>query len=82
MMSTTPEHAAQRLLDLLDDERSADVTGVAIDLLDSLFGTPRSLGTQMAVRSLVGVLDPSTVEAVCTTFTARLLANLQETGRL
>ncbi len=79
-MSTTTEHTAQGLCALLDDARSAKVTRVAIDLLDSLFGTPRSLGTQMAVRALTGVLDPATVQATCTTFIAQVLAALEEMG--
>lgn len=74
LMSTTPEHVAQRLADLLDDDRSSEATRGGMGLLDLLFGTPRSLGTQMAVRALAGVLDPSTVEAICTTFVARVHA--------
>lgn len=77
-MSTTPQRMAQRFVDLLDDERAADATQVAIDRVDPLFGTPGSLGTQMAVRALGGVLEPTTVEATCTTFIAQLLATLDE----
>ncbi len=80
LMSTAPEHVAQRFADLLDDDRSSEAARVGIGLLDALFGTPRSLGTQMAVRALAGVLDPLTVEAVCPTFAARVLAALKETG--
>jgi hypothetical protein len=69
---------AQRLVELLNDERSSDTARVAIDRVDPLFGTPGSLGTQMAVRALGGVLDPATVEATCTTFVAQLLATLSE----
>ncbi len=77
-MSTTTDRTAQGLCVLLDDSRSAEVTRIAIDLLESLFGTPRSLGTQMAVRALTGVLDPTTVHATCTTFVARVLEALEE----
>jgi len=79
-MSTTPQRVGQRLIDLLDDERSGDATRAGIDGVDALFGTPASLGTQMAVRALGGVLEPATVEATCTTFVAQLLATLDETG--
>lgn len=72
-MSATPQRVAQRLIDLLDDERAADATRVAIDRVDPLFGTPGSLGTQMAVRALGGVLESATVEATCATFVAQLL---------
>jgi hypothetical protein len=77
-ISTTPQRMAQRLVELLNDERSSDTARVAIDRVDPLFGTPGSLGTQMAVRALGGVLDPATVEATCTTFVAQLLATLSE----
>ncbi len=77
-MSATPKRVARRLIELLDDERSSDATRVAIDRLDPLFGTPGSLGTQMAVRALGGVLEPATVEATCTTFVGQLLAALDE----
>lgn len=75
-MSTTPQNVAQRLTNLLDDGPSHDTTRTAIDRLDPLFGTRGSLGTQMAVRALGGVLKPATVEATCTTFVAHLLATL------
>lgn len=75
-MSTTPQHIGQRLIVLLNDGRSRDATRAAIDRVDPLFGTPRSLGTQMAIRALGGALEPATVEATCTTFVAQLLVTL------
>ena len=77
-MSTTTDPTAQGLCELLGDGRSAEMTRIAIDLLDSLFGTPRSRATQMAVRVLTGVLDPTTVHATCPTFVARVLEAFEE----
>ncbi|NIA26304.1 MAG: hypothetical protein GWP04_12190 [Gammaproteobacteria bacterium] len=79
-MSATSQDMTQRLIDLLEDARSAGATRAAIDRLDPLFGTPRSLGTQMAVRALAGVLDPATVQATCRTFAAQVLAALGGAG--
>jgi len=79
-MSTTPEGIGQDVCLLLDDPRCAEVTRIAVTLLDSLFGTPRSLGTRMAVRALTGILDAATIQTTCITFVARLLTALEEKG--
>ena len=77
--STTPDAMARSLGRLIADPRSASATRVALGRLDGLFGTPRSVGVQMAVRTLDGVLDPATVEAALTGFAAHFLAALADT---
>ena len=80
-MSTKPELMARRFGALLDDARSAEVTRAAVELFDPLFGTPRSLGTQMATRALSGVFDAATVEATCGAFVKGVLAAMGKTDR-
>lgn len=77
-MSSGTAEVADRLVMLLDDNRSAEVTRVAIDRLDALFGTPRSLGTQMAVRALGGVLESETIHAICSAFVADIRNRLHD----
>ncbi|HZD22774.1 MAG TPA: hypothetical protein VE569_05150, partial [Acidimicrobiia bacterium] len=80
MLASTPEKAAERFGVLLDDSRSTDATHRAIGLLDDLFGGPRSVGTEMAIRALAGVMASETVIEVCTNFTRDTLARLGEAG--
>lgn len=80
MLASTPEQAAERFGVLINDPRSADATHRAIVLLDDLFGGPRSVGTQMAVRAMTGVMAPETVIEVCTSSTGNTLDRLGEVG--
>jgi len=79
-MSSDAAEIAVRFALLLNDDRSAGVTRQAIDRLDPLFGTPRSLGTAMAVRALQGALPRDTVVAVCLAFVTDLRRRLKEAG--
>ncbi len=79
-MSSKADQIADRFALLLNDERSAAVTRQAIDRLDPLFGTPRSLGTEMAVRALQGALPRDTVAAVCLSFVTDLRRRLKDAG--
>ena len=80
MLSSTPEEAVERLGVILGDPRSSDATRRAIDLLDDLFGGPRTVGTQMAVRALTGVMAPETIIEICTGFTRDTLDQLGGAG--
>lgn len=80
MLSSTPERTVERLGVILDDPRCADTTNRAIGLLDDLFGGPRSVGTEMAVRAMTGAIAPETVIEVCTRFTRDALDRLGEAG--
>jgi hypothetical protein len=75
-------HATDRFVRLLDDPRSAEVTRLAIAELEPLFGTPRRLGTEMAVRALDGVVEPETIHTICSTFVAGTLSRLREMGKI
>jgi len=48
---------------LLDDTRSAATTAKALDYLDQLYLTPRSVGVRLAVDALRGLLPEETVVA-------------------
>jgi len=80
VLSSTPDEMVERSSVLLGDPRSAETTRRAIDLLDSLFGTPRGVGTQMAIRALTGVMEPATVIEICTAFTRDVLDRLRRAG--
>jgi hypothetical protein len=80
MLSSTPEETVERLGVLLGDPRSSEVTRQAIVLLDDLFGGPRTVGTQMAVRALTGVMASETITEICTGFTRNTLDQLGEAG--
>lgn len=81
-MSSEAARIANRFILLLDDHRSTEVTRLAIQQLDPLFGTPRRLGTQMAVRALGGVLEPETIHAICSGFVSDIRNRLNDAGLL
>ncbi|MGI8706706.1 MAG: hypothetical protein ACR2LG_00655, partial [Actinomycetota bacterium] len=81
-MSSGALAVADRLIMLLNDRRSAEATRMAIDRLDLLFGTPRRVGTQMAVRALDGVLESETIHAISSAFIADVLGRLNDAGIL
>lgn len=80
MLASTPKQTAERFGVLLADPRSADATHRAIGLLDDLFAGRRSVGVQMAVRAMTGVVPPETVIEVCTGFTVDALDRLDGAG--
>lgn len=80
MLASTPSQAVEQLGALLGDARAADATHRAIGQLDDLFGGPRSVGTQMAVRAMTGAMAPETVIEVCTSFTRDTFDRLGEAG--
>ena len=65
---------ADGLLRLRREPLAAAVTAEAIAWLPDLFGTDRSVGTQMAVRATERLEDPAVIAASCTALVRELLA--------
>ncbi len=61
---------------LLDDERSARTTDVALDYARQLFMTPGGVGVQLATQALQGSLPDPTVVAVITGYMREVLEQL------
>jgi hypothetical protein len=64
--ATAPDEMAAILSALLDDERSARATDIALDYARQLFMTPAGAGVPLAVQALRGSLPEPTVIAVIT----------------
>ena len=74
--ATATDEMAAILRTLLDDERSAQATGVALDFARELFTTPGSVGVQLASQALRGSIPEATVAAVITTYMREVLEAL------
>lgn len=77
MQALRAEEAVPVLRDLLEDPRSAVITGEALDALPELFGSRRSVGVAMAQRALRRGVPEARVEVVCTTFTRSVGAEVR-----
>lgn len=64
---------AAGLMRLQREPVSAEVTREAIAQLDALFGSTRSVGTQMAVRATERLEDPAAIAQSCEALTRELL---------
>jgi len=65
---------------LLDDERSQEVTRLALSYLGELFGTSDAQGSLMAGRAAEPLHDPAEIAASCTFLTEDLLAVILTDG--
>jgi hypothetical protein len=65
---------ANRTRRLLDTEIASRVTGDALGILETMFGSPRSPGSMMAARAVELVDDPALVAASVSALAADLLA--------
>ena len=79
--ATATDEMAAILRTLLDDERSAQATGVALDFARELFTTPGSVGVQLASQALRGSIPEATVAAVITTYIREVLEALDRCSR-
>ncbi|MGH8932927.1 MAG: hypothetical protein ACRDZO_20470 [Egibacteraceae bacterium] len=75
--AASPGAMAAIVHQLLDDVRSAHVTRAALEHCQTLFTTPRSQGTVMAVAALRGLQPADTVISVCTGYARALLRELR-----
>jgi hypothetical protein len=64
---------AAGLMRLQEERVSAEVTREAVAQLDALFGSTRSVGTQMAVRATERLEDPVAIAESCEALTRELL---------
>ena len=76
MLHLDPVRAAERLTSLLGEPVAFTATDRATDYLGSLFRTPLSVGTRLAVAGLDGVVARDRVETVCIAFTGGVLTEL------
>lgn len=74
--ATSADEMAATIRMLLDDERSARTTEVALDYARQLFMIPGGVGVQLAARALRGSLPEATVIAVITTYMREVFAEL------
>ena len=75
MQTSRPADIAETIAGLLTDQRSADVTRQALELMDALFGRKAGEGVAMARRALQLAVDPDQVATLCVAFTERILGN-------
>jgi hypothetical protein len=76
MLHLDPVTTAERLTSLLAEPVASTAINKAVDYLRSLFRTPMSVGTRLAVAGLDGVVARDRVETVCITFTGGVLTEL------
>jgi len=62
---------------LLNDERSATVTGEALQYLERLFGRPDSLGSTLAARAAEGLEPADTIQQACAVLANDFLSALR-----
>lgn len=74
MLSVPYETVAERLARLMDDPRTSEAVNQGVALLRSQFGARRSMGVEMAIESLRGVVPDERVRLVCTSFVENLQA--------
>ena len=72
---------AERMLRIEADDRANAVFASAFDLLPDLFGTPASLGCEMAVRATAGLEDPAEIAASLTALAAELIEAIEDLRR-
>ena len=58
------------------EERTRDTARAGLDHLDELFGAPATLGTEMAISTLAGIVDPAQMRAIAPAYIAELRAEL------
>lgn len=76
MSDAGPDEVAERFKVLLDDPRSGETTRTGLSFLEELFGAPATLGTEMAVAALAGVVDAGRVRALAPAYVAALRTGL------
>jgi hypothetical protein len=76
MLHLDPVTTVKRLTSLLAEPVAVTAIIKAVDYLRSLFRTPMSVGTRLAVAGLDGVVARDRVETVCITFTGGVLTDL------
>lgn len=77
LQGTETEELADRFQTLLDDERSREIVGEAINLFREQFSTPESPGIEMAIRAVGPLMDPELVKASCLVLAQDLLQKLE-----
>ena len=75
--ATAVADMAEMTTRLLGDSRSSATTQRALLYLRELFGTPRSLGTELATAALAGVVDEASVATVMTGYARELIGLTQ-----
>jgi hypothetical protein len=81
MMSTAgPDEVAERFRRLLADERTRESARIGLEHLEKLFGAAATVGTEMAVSALAGILDAARVRAIAPAYVAELQAELNPLG--
>jgi hypothetical protein len=76
MSNAGPDEVAGRFKRLLAEERTQDAARVGLEHLSELFGASATLGTEMAVSALAGILDPARVRAIAPAYVNELRAEL------
>ncbi len=76
LQATPTEALATSLTMLRADPLAGPTTNVALDLLQELFGTPDTVGSQMAARAVEGLADPDVIAASCAALAEDLLTAL------
>jgi hypothetical protein len=76
MSNAGPDEVATRFRRLLAEERTRDTARAGLDHLDELFGAPATLGTEMAISTLAGIVDPAQMRAIAPAYIAELRAEL------
>ena len=68
---------AERMNRLTADDRSSDVAGRSVGLLESLFGHRSAEGIQMAIRSTGGLMDSDELAVSCELLASSLLEEIE-----
>jgi len=76
LQATDTDDLAQRLVQLRNDDLSAEVTREAVAQLDPLFGRLDAVGVEMAIRAAGPSADPDTIAASIIALVSDLLAGL------
>jgi hypothetical protein len=72
-----PDEVAERVQRLFADDRTAEVTKTGLGYLQELFEGAGTLGTQMAVDALSGLVDAREIELLAPAYVRELIAEIE-----
>jgi hypothetical protein len=80
MSNAGPDEVAERFRRLLADERTRESARIGLEHLEKLFGAAATVGTEMAVSALAGILNAPRVRAIAPAYFAELRVELNGLG--
>lgn len=72
MSDEGPDEVTTRFKRLLVHERTEETARIGLDRLSELFGAAATVGTELAVTALAGIVDPARVRAIAPAYVAEL----------